>query len=99
MNHGCSCVVSGGQTAAELLEGWRNQQLCPLILATSGHLRQLDVLAAIGRCHDGPAKNLPVRVSLELASNCAARTWWPTARFPRRGGDAQRRAALIRSMR
>ena len=23
-----SCIAFGGQTAAELLEGWRNQQLC-----------------------------------------------------------------------
>jgi hypothetical protein len=35
----------------------------PLGLAASRRLRLLDVLAAIGRCHDGPAKNFPVHVS------------------------------------
>ena len=35
----------------------------PLSLAASRRLRLLDVLAAIGRCHDGPAKNVPVHVS------------------------------------
>ena len=45
------------QTVDEVLEGWRNQQLCgDLDLGTIvGAL--LDVLAAIKRCHDRPATN------------------------------------------
>jgi hypothetical protein len=58
------------QTVDEMLNGWRNQQLCgDLDRATiAGAL--LDVLAAIKRCHDRPATNSSAHVSSRTHHAC-----------------------------
>jgi integrase/recombinase XerD len=45
------------QTVDEMLEGWRNQQLCGDLDHGTIVGALLDVLAAIKRCHDRPAPN------------------------------------------
>ena len=59
------------QTVDEMLEDCLNQQLCRNLdhdAIAGGAL--LDVLAAITRCHDGPATNSLARVSSKTHRAC-----------------------------
>ena len=58
------------QTVDEMLEGWRNQQLCGDLDHGTIAEALLDVLAAIKRCHDRPATNSPAHVSSRTHHAC-----------------------------
>jgi integrase/recombinase XerD len=58
------------QTVDEMLEGWRNQQLCGDLDHGTIAGALLDVLAAIKRCHDRSATNSPAHVSSRTHHAC-----------------------------